>query len=229
MRSIPLALFFILFTITSALGQHFEGKITYSNTYTSKNSEVSDAQLTTLMGNQQEYWIKDGHYKSVANGKLFQWQIYLNKENRLYTKMANSEAALWNDAEIQGDKVLKVEVRRKAIEILGYLCDEVTLTCQSGIQKYYFNSKLGVNAKLFTNHKYGNWHDFIQVSNALPLKTIVENQQFTLVSIATQITPTALSLSFFSLPPGIPTQKALTKHLGDYASDFASATSCPIH
>ncbi|MEI9910986.1 MAG: hypothetical protein WDO71_15730 [Bacteroidota bacterium] len=53
-----------LFAITS-FGQTFEGKIVYTNSYKSKMPNVTDEQFTTMMGSSQEYFIKNGDYKSV--------------------------------------------------------------------------------------------------------------------------------------------------------------------
>ncbi len=163
-------------------------------------SNVTDDQFTSMMGSIQEYYIKDGDYKSVANGNLIQWQIYVNKENKLYSKMSNSETLLWNDGAANDDEIIKTEINKRVIEILGYKCDELILTCKSGIQKYYFNTNLSVDAKLFEKHKYGNWFEFVSKSNSLPLKTIVDNAQFTLESIATEVTPMKLEKIFFELP-----------------------------
>ena len=188
-----------LFAITS-FGQTFEGKIVYNNTYKSKIQNVTDEQFTTMMGSTQEYFIKNGDYKSVANGSLFQWQIYVNKDNKLYSKLANSETLLWNDGATNPDEILKAEINKGVTEILGYKCDELILTCKSGTQKYYFNTKLSVDPKLFVNHKFGNWYDFLSMSNSLPLKSIVDNAQFTLESIATEVKEMKLDKTFFELP-----------------------------
>jgi hypothetical protein len=59
------------------------------------------------MGSSQNYIIKGGDYKSSANGTMFQWQLYINKDNKLYNKMSNSETILWNDAGAKPDEVLK--------------------------------------------------------------------------------------------------------------------------
>ncbi|MEI6524242.1 MAG: hypothetical protein WCO37_12185 [Bacteroidota bacterium] len=99
----------IIFTVLATInvfGQNFEGKIFYTNSYKSKNPKMTDQQWTSMMGSTQEYLIKGGDYKSIANGTLVQWQIYINKDNKLYNKMSNSETALWNDASIQGDEIL---------------------------------------------------------------------------------------------------------------------------
>lgn len=204
-------LLFLTITAVSTIttfGQNFEGKIFYSNTYKSKNTQMTDQQWTSMMGSTQEYLIKGGNYKSIVNGTLVQWQLYINKDNKLYNKMSNSETAFWNDGSVQGDEVLKVEVNKNVTEVLGYKCDEVILTCKSGVQKYYFNSKLSVDTKLFTNHKFGNWFDYLSQSNALPLKSDIENAQFTLVNIATEIKPVKLDDKEFELPAGIKTDKS---------------------
>lgn len=122
--------------------------------------------------------------------------------------MSNSETAFWNDGNIQGDEVLKIEVNKNTTEILGYKCDEVILTCKSGVQKFYFNSKLAVDTKLYINHKFGNWFDYLSKSDALPLKSIIETAQFTLESVATDIKPMKLDVKLFELPAGIKTEKS---------------------
>ncbi|AFR34852.1 hypothetical protein AWR41_08115 [Riemerella anatipestifer] len=196
-----------LFAITS-FGQTFEGKIVYKNTYRSKIPNVTDEQFTTMMGSVQEYFIKNGNYKSVANGSFFQWQLYVNKENKLYSKMANSEILLWNDGAANSDKVLKAEVNKGVAEVLGYKCDELVLTCKSGIQKYYFNTKFSVNTKLYENHKFGNWYDFLSKSNSLPLKSIIDNGQFTLESVAIEVKEMKVDNTIFDLPANTKTMKS---------------------
>ncbi|MBI3235582.1 MAG: DUF4412 domain-containing protein [Bacteroidetes bacterium] len=195
-------------TVFTVLGQTFEGKIFYTNSFKSKNSKMTDQQWTAMMGSKLEYMIKGGDYKTISNGTVFQWQLYINKVNKLYNKMSTSAAALWNDAAVQGDEVLKIKVNRGVTKVLGYMCDEVILTCKSGVQKYYFNSKWSVNTKLFIKHKFGNWYDFISKSNSLPLKSIIETAQYTMVSVATDIKPMKLDAKIFELPKGMKTEKS---------------------
>ena len=201
---------FLLATLISicSFGQSFEGKIVYANSYKSKMPNVTDQQFATMMGSTQEYFIKGGDYKSAANGSFFQWQLYVNKDNKLYSKMANSETLLWNDGSENKDEIIKTELNKGVTEILGYKCDELILTCKSGTQKYYFNSKLSVDTKLFISHKYGNWYDYLLKANALPLKTIVDNSQFTLESVATEVKEIKLNKTLFDLPANVQTTKS---------------------
>jgi hypothetical protein len=199
---------FVFISITNLFGQTFEGKIIYSNSYKSKNPQMTDQQWTTMMGSAQEYFIKAGSYKSIMNGTMLHWQLYNNKDNKLYSKMANSETALWNDGNINTDDVLKVEINKNVNNVLGYNCDEVILTCKSGIQKYYFNAILAADTKLYANHKFGNWYDYLSKANALPLKSIIETAYFTMESIATELKPMKLDSKLFDLPEGVKTAKS---------------------
>jgi hypothetical protein len=203
-----IAIIFAIFTTITVFGQTFEGKIFYTNTYKSKNPKMTDKQWTSMMGSTQEYLIKGGDYKSISNGILLQWQLYINKDNKLYNKMSNSETVFWNNASIQGDEIIEVEVNKGVTEILDYKCDEVILTCKSGIQKYYFNSKLSVDSKLFTNHKLGNWFDYLSKSNSLPLKSVIETAQFTMESVAIEVKQMTLDTKIFELPAGMKTEKS---------------------
>ena len=198
----------VLFLSSASRAQHFEGKIVYKNAYKSNLSKLSDEQLNAMMGTTQEYYIKNGDYKSTVDGSTFQWQLYKNRENRLYTKFSNSEILLWNDVAENADEILKAEVNKEVTEILGYLCDELVLTCKSGIQKYYFNTSVSVDPALFVNHKYGNWYDVVSRSHSLPLKMIIENEQFSLESVATEVKAMEIDKAFFDLPPNAKKMKS---------------------
>ena len=197
----------LTFLTVTALSQSFEGKITYHTVYKSKIPNVSDEQLTAMMGSSQDYLIKGGNYKSNTNGTMLLWQLYLNTDNKLYSKMPDSEVILWNDGGQYNDTVLSVELNKDVAEILGYKCDELILTCQSGIQKYYFNSKLGVDVSLYTKHLYGNWYDYLKEAKALPLKSVVDTEQFSLTSLATEVKAMKIDDSEFKLPPNAKTAK----------------------
>jgi len=191
-----------------ASAQYFEGKVVYKNAYKSKSAAVKDEQLSSMMGTQQNYYIKGGDYKSEANGTFMLWQLYINKDNKLYNKLANSPALLWNDGAANNDEVVKSEVHKATTKVLGYLCDELILTCKSGIQKYYFSAKLPVNTKLYTKHQLGNYYAYLQKAHAIPLKVMVDNAQFTMEGIAIEVKPMKLSQNLFALPAAVQTTKS---------------------
>ena len=196
----------ILFSVV-ALGQSFEGKIVYSNSYKSKTPNVTDEQFTSMLGSTMDYYIKDGDYKAIVS-LLVQWQIYVNNDNKLYTKMANSDTLIWNDGATNPFEVVKSELKKGVTVILGYKCDELILTGKTGVQKYYFNTKFSVDPKLFVNHKFANWFDLVSKSKSLPLKSITDVDQFSIESIATEIVPMKLEKTFFALPLNSLTMKS---------------------
>jgi hypothetical protein len=204
-----------LFTTVLALcvllalhGQNFEGKIVYQNTYKSKLPAVTDEQWKGMLGDRQDYYIKGGDYRSTTNGSLVLWQLYSHQENRLYNKMAGSEVVFWNDGSVNADEVLDFKLNKNATVILGYPCDELILITKNGTQKYYFSSRLAVDARLFTQHKFGNWADYLSRASALPLKQIVESPQLIMESLAIEVTPAPLDAKDFLLPAGIQTAKS---------------------
>jgi hypothetical protein len=202
--------YFLLLTVSSivSVGQPFEGKITYQNTYKSKMPTVTDALFTQMMGPVQEFSIKDGNYRSSTNGTLLLWQVYIRKDNKLYTKFSSSPSVLWNDGAVNPDSVIKSELNKNVVEILGYKCDEIILTCKTGIQKYYFNSKIGVDPKLFEKHKFGNWYDYLVLAKSLPLKMVIETPQFSLEGVATSIQPQKMDSQLFTLPADAKLEKS---------------------
>jgi len=199
----------LLLTISSfAAAQNFEGKVIYKNDYKSKVPDMTSEQFNAMMGTTQEYFLKGGNYKSILNGKLLQWQLYINKDNKLYDKMSNSPTIFWNDGSVYTDEVIKSEINRGVLNVLGYRCDELVLTCKNGVEKYYFSSELKVDAKLFEQHKFGNWDAVISRTGSLPLKMIIDNAQFVMEQIAIEIIPMKLDDKEFELPAGSKVEKS---------------------
>jgi hypothetical protein len=194
------ALLISLFVSLTVPGQSFEGEVIYQSTYKSKNPTITDDRLTLMMGSTQNYFIKGAAYKSMVNGTILEWQLYIPAENKLYTKMTNKSAAIANDAGINDDSVLSFVLNKDVTDILGYKCDELTLNSRSGTEKYYFSSKLSIDPKNFANHKLGNWYDYVSLAKAVPLKIEVENPQFNVVYMATAVKPLKLDDSIFHLP-----------------------------
>jgi len=207
MKHLIFCLVFWVMGITAS-AQYFEGKITYKVAYISRTAGLTNDQFASLMGDTQEYFIKGSHYKSVFNGKLMQWGLYVPADLKMYTKMANSETILWNDVGLNTDEVLKAELNKNKEIVLGYPCDELILTCKSGVQKFYFHSSLGVDPALFVQHKYGNWYDYVSRAKALHLKSVIETPQFVMESIATDVKPMKLDDGLFTLPPGVKSMKS---------------------
>lgn len=197
----------ILISLSSS-AQNFEGKILYSATYKSKSSKITNEQLASMLGTRKQYFVRGGDYKTISNGTLGEWQLYINSENRLYNKKSDSEILEWDDGSVYADPVLKVKVNKNVTEILGYKCDELVLTCKSGVQKYYFSSLLGVNYLLYEKHKYGNYDRYTSKAKALPLKLVIETKMFVMESVATEVHAEPQGNEIFTLPANVKMAKS---------------------
>lgn len=186
--------------------QDFQGKISYVCSYYSKTKGINDLQWANMLGNRLLYYYKNGNYKTTTNGSLVEWSLYINKDNTIYNKLANSDTIYWENAAIiknLNDTVVQVIVKRKALNILGYMCDEVTACTSTGEHKYYYSSRFRVDPKLFLKHNAGNMAALTKLTKSLPLKMIVEYPQFTLECFAIDVKPLPLTDDVFKLDKGV--------------------------
>jgi hypothetical protein len=185
-------------------GQTFEGKVVYNNRFTSKMKNLTDEQLQMIVGAQQEYFIKNGNYKSLLNGRAILMQLYSHKDNRLYNLRANSDTLYWFDASKNTDEVKNVEIKQGAETILGKKCDALIVQTQSGTATYFYAPEYKIDTKAYVNHKYNNWDLYVAKAGALPLKTVIENGQFKMESTAIEVTPLKLNSAFFEIDKAVP-------------------------
>lgn len=193
------ALLLLFFCCLNIHSQNFEGMLVYSIKYESKSSEVTSDQLNSLMGTKQWYAIKGGNYKSVFNGNFIKLQIYRNDENRNYSLTARSDTLYYEDYSENKDEALSYEVKKNQDTIMGVPCDLIIVNAEKSKTSYYFNSSYKVNPELFKNHSYGNWYYMVSKTKALPLKTVMETEQFIMTSIAIEVKPMQLNDNVFEI------------------------------
>ena len=155
--------------------------------------------------------MKGGNYKIIAPSSLAEWPLYISKDNKLYNKKPGSDVLSWNDGGSYNDPVLNSKVTKNITVVKGYNCDELVLTCKSGVQKYYFSDSIKLDYKLYEKHKYGNYDVYTKQAKALPLKLLIETEYFTMESVAVEIVPQVLSNDIFTLPEGLKLAKNIPK------------------
>lgn len=195
-------------SIASAHGQNFEGEIVYSNHFTSKMQNFTDEQLNTMIGTKQEYFIKSGNYKSFSNGQSITMQLYDYKTNRIYNRKATSDTLYWFDASVNTDEVISFEIKKNAEQILGNNCDAIIMKTKTGTTTIYYSPKYEVDSKIYENHNYSNWAFYVSKTKSLPLKTVIETNQFRMESTAVEIKPPELGDNYFNIDPKTPIKKS---------------------
>ncbi|MES2630227.1 MAG: hypothetical protein V4616_14800 [Bacteroidota bacterium] len=187
--------------------QHFEGQIRYINSYYSKTKGINDRQYGEMLGSREEYAFRNGNYLVQTNGSLVKGQLYTRKDNRIYSRIANSDTLYWMDAALADDSVLSVKINKGAITILNYSCNELVLTTKAGVHHYFFSPRFAIDPAWFEKHKVGNWNAFVKYAKALPLKVIIETPEFTFESFAIEVKPLKLEDSMFLPEPNAPLAK----------------------
>lgn len=201
MKSLSFFTLLVLLIPIAGFAQNFEGEIDYHLHYTSRMASVSDSQMAKAMGDQSTYYTSGGNYKSVTNGSVLLWQLYIHAENKIYNSFSGGRVQ-WIDAWTEHDTVFNTNVRRNAAVIMGYTCDELTMFCRSGVQIYYYSTKLKINPQLFARHRYGNYAAYMAEAGAIPIKFIINSKELKIEALAVRIKPQKLAPGFFNLPPG---------------------------
>ncbi|MBV8391099.1 MAG: hypothetical protein JO080_14940 [Mucilaginibacter sp.] len=204
---ILLILLQFLTTVTFAQ-KSFEGEVVYSVSVRSNTPKITSEKLSSMIGTKQVYYMKGANYKSVLNGNVSQWEIYIDKNKKIYNKIASNDSALWHDVTINHDTIYKVNLKKNDTTIMGYRCDKLTFNCNSGVQIYYFNSQFSVNPRLYLNHQEGNWYAFLEMSRSIALKEIMQRKYFTFTITAISVVRKPINDKLFELPPNMPLAKS---------------------
>jgi len=189
--------------------QNFEGKIIYDNHFTSKMKNFTDEQLSTMMGTKQEYLIKGGDYKSLLNGQSITMQLYDYKTNRIYNRNAKSDTLYWFDASVNTDKIISYEIKKNEEQILDNICDAIIMKTRTGTTTIYYTERYKIDSSLYIDHNYSNWAFYTSKAGALPLKTVIETNQFRMESTAIEIKVIQLKDDFFNIDTKVPIKKSL--------------------
>jgi hypothetical protein len=183
-----------LFVLTTGLlfGQSFEGTVVYKTDFKFQISKkMAQMGLTEEMMKEKMKkdgsWTdsvktsyKQGDYITYTNFNPKSWSVYKQKDNKLYSFESGEASDLCTvtdvsiDLEFQmtGNKPTVVKLDTIA-EINGMKCEAVRVKWKTGTYDYYYNSSfLKVDSKLYANHIYDGWVDFLKISNALPVKIV---------------------------------------------------------
>jgi predicted SPOUT superfamily RNA methylase MTH1 len=181
----------------------FEGRILYKNTFTLPNGQDVTLAVGQTLGDEQDYYINARHYKSLMNGYVVRMQLYRSDENAYYSVDGKQNAQRY-DGSIPTSKVVSIEKLPGEFVVLGRPCKGLVMTTTSGKTTYYYDETLRVNVQSFTQHKIGNWDEYLAASGGcLPLSFTIETPQYTWKSEAVKVKAMKLDDAFFALPDGV--------------------------
>jgi len=179
------------------MAQNFEGEIRYQNKFDGKM--IAGEMMEKLVGDELDYFIKEGKYKNTSNGSFMNYQVYDDKANRLYNKFPKSDTLFYYDGAENADSVIRIEHLNNADTVLGYPCDVVIITSKTSISRYAYSKKFPMNAAAYKKHAYANWNTYANASKSVPLKITVDSKYYKFTSTATAITPKKLNDQIFTI------------------------------
>lgn len=190
MNALKLIITIVFIFITNLIfGQSFEGTLVYKINY-----QIEIPKQLEKMGVTKEILIekmkkegtwadsikttyKNGNYLTSTNSTPQTWSIYKPETNKLYSFQNGdasdictvTDASIDLEFEMTGNKPIIAKLDTSAM-INGVTCEAVRVKWRTGTYDYYYNnSTLKVDPKLFENHIYDGWADFLKISKALPI------------------------------------------------------------
>jgi len=152
---------------------------------------------------------RQGDYISYTNFSPQSWSIYKQNTNKLYTFQEGEDSDICTVTDVSFDLEFQmtgnqptVKKLDSIVEVNGRKCEIVRVQWKTGIYDYYFDSTfLKVDHKLFENHIYDGWADFLKISNALPVKIVKHANGFVTVSFTLiRNTEETLDSKLFEIP-----------------------------
>lgn len=198
----------ILLLSCSREDDFFEGEILYTITVSPEDAKIDTTLVQDHYGKESHFYFKRGNYRWNMQSKLWTGMIYIQKENKLYYQLRESEVTGWKRGEDLTDSVISIKASPSEIFILGHRCDVMEIKTKllinniQRVRNYYYSSDLKVNPEWIEKNRNGNFDVIYNTMKALPLKIVDDFGYFTITYEATQITPRQLEDSLFIIDSG---------------------------
>lgn len=116
-------IFFIVILPINVYAQLFSGVVTYKDSYTSKNNNISSSDLENFIGSKRELYLSGSFYKIIRYGEVKSTMLYRQDENRVYNFKDGMDTIFWMNT--PGDtlsKVLSCKMEDSDEIVLGLKC-----------------------------------------------------------------------------------------------------------
>jgi len=184
----------------------FEGVIHYRHTLESCSQRYPIGFLMMNLDTASAYYYRNGNYKWVNKMAVFQEDLYVAEENRNYFKVGGQGDVWYGEGADLDEDVLEFSMSRNRENILGYECDMLALTTLKRLDKkiytryIFYSPEIKIDSSAFSKLRYLS-HDFIAAkTRSLPLKIIMNTEEFAVTWEAVKIDFTALNDSIFHIP-----------------------------
>jgi len=184
---------------TVKAGDSFEGKIFYDFSMKDKSGEMPEEAIKMMFGEKQVYIIKKDKYKAEFGGQMSMKQYYIGGDS-LFMEMAGIEGLMWNDVNENTDKLKSVDIEKNVEKVAGVICNLITIKSDEQTAQYYYSSDYPIDPADYAKHDYAFWKLYVEKAKAVPLKMIVDDEEFYIEATATEIKPMKINDNEFDLP-----------------------------
>jgi hypothetical protein len=169
--------------------EFFTGEIIYRQTAIPKDGPPVELE-------EMHYFISGAHWKYVdASGRTT--ALYDPEENviQYYQPEGKTIDASQPDGEAKFEKLAETKV------VLNRHCKAFSQTSESSKTLVFYDPNLMVDPKLFGQHRFGHWNEFLEVTGGgLSLWSKTETSRGDLISEAVLIRPRSFEPSFWERP-----------------------------
>ena len=199
--------FFCFICVLSSFSQqnYFEGIITYHHHYKSTDANFDADQISEALGTRSEFFFKEGNYLQLYNGKFQKYNLYRKTDQKVYSKFATSDTLFWTNATIKSEVITDSSLAPTDETVLSHPCSVLTVKTATpsgeyySTRKYYFSKEVPVKQEWLSEHHYNSMSEIYAKTGAIPLKIIIETDQFIMTMTALKIDRQSLELQYFEL------------------------------
>lgn len=202
MKYIYILFLFFTFNVTSQV-KDFEGYVIYKVIMKNPNPKIISDSLWNARVPKKEfihkYFYKKNKYKNIISGEGV--QLYSPTEDKIHVFKIEKDTVFSNSITTSKsiDPVISIKKLEGKETILDIKCNILVIKSKLSKSTYYYSSKLRIPYKNFENHKYGNWSQYLEVTNSLPLKIISKSPFYFMEMTAIEIKEMKLKGSIFKV------------------------------
>jgi hypothetical protein len=192
---------FITCTPFFVTGQkYFEGTIEYAYEVKLKSKKVDLSRLQKALGKGCTLYFKEGNFRHDYDGGVLEFDVYNNRENKLYTKKRGNDTIYWYDCSKKGKSIKDLKVSEEKIEVLQMLCAQLTIQYSDhNVVEYYNSDSIRVDPAWFAKFKRDDQFKIDGIEKSIFLRSERDYPAFTIISTATRIIKQTLHPNVFEI------------------------------
>ena len=186
--------------------QFFEGVVHYHHIIEAKDSTANEFLLINFYGNSSKFYFKEGNYRWDFQESELEYQVYNQKENKVFDKYHKNDTLYWTAASEQiEDLVQDFAPKASSGQILDLPMMVYNVKSQFFYNEevrgrmYYFSPKYALNPAWFKQHKLNNLDAIYARTKAIPLRIVVLYPNYRVTYLAIKVEAKPLDKSLFEI------------------------------